>query len=100
MISCDGERLKISGDFLEVSAEVGCIIMGLYSEKNPDFVNYTMDCSVIASMALGEITEAERTLVYKDKTFNEGVNEVINSVKALRELTENIVENKKIERSS
>lgn len=95
MIICDKEMIKISGDFLEVSAEAGCIIMGLFSKNTPDFVIHTMDRSVIASMVLGQYTDAQRDIVYKDKTFNAGVNEVIKSVNALRELTQNIIENKK-----
>ncbi len=95
MISCDGERLKISGNFLDVAADVGCIIIGILSEKYPDFVNDIMYRSVVASMGAAGFEAGDRELLYKDKTFNEGVNEVINSVKALRKLTENIIETKK-----
>ena len=86
------ERLKITGDILEVSTEVACIILGILSKENPDFVNNVIYNSVISSMALGEFTDAERNIAYKDKTFKAGVNEVIKSVIALRELTENIIE--------
>ena len=68
--------------------------MGCSSKNHPDFVKNTFFRSVIVSMALGEFTEEEMALAYKDKTFNAGVNEVIESVKALRELTENIIEAK------
>lgn len=92
MISCDGDRLEISGDFLDVAAHVGCIIMGTLSEKHPDFVNDTIYRALIASMCAAGFEAADKEFLYKDKTFNSGVDEVINSLKALRELAEKIIE--------
>lgn len=95
MISCDRERLKISGDFMEVATELGCIIDGVFSQDHPDYVNNTLYRSVIASMAVSDFQPEDKNLLYYDKAFNEGVNEVINSVKALKELCDNIIETKK-----
>lgn len=92
MISCDGDRLKISGDFSDPDAYVGRIITGILTEKNPDFVNDTIYRTLIASMCAAGFETADKEFLYKDKTFNAGVDEVIKSLIALRELSENIIE--------
>ncbi len=91
MISCDGERLKVSGDFLEVSAEIGTIIICCMSQKFPGFVIRTLDRSIITSLSSGMFSDDEMQMLLKDEQFNAGIEETIKTIEALRELAQAIL---------
>ena len=91
MISYDGERLKMAGNFLEVSSEVGTIVACFMSNKYPDFVTRTFTRSIVASLSSGMFTDDEMHMLLKDEQFNAGIEETIKTIEALRELAQAIL---------
>ena len=94
MISYDGEKLKMSGDFLEVSAEVGTIVACFMGNKYPNFVTRTFTRSIIASLSSGMFTNDEMYMLLRNEHFNAGIEETIKTIEALRELAQAILTSK------
>ena len=94
MVKYENCCVKLSGNFIDVSTEIGTIITCFMSQKYPGFVINTLDRSIIASLSAGMFTDDEMHMLLKDKRFNAGIEETIKTVEALRELAQAILTSK------
>lgn len=94
MVKYEDGYIKMSGDFIEVSTEVGAIVACFMGNKYPDFVTRTFTRSIIASLSAGMFTDDEMRMLLKDEHFNAGINESIKTIEALRELAQTILTSK------
>lgn len=94
MVKYENSCVKLSGNFIDVSTEIGTIITCFISQKYPDFVIRTLDRSIIASLSAGMFTDDEMRMLLKDEHFNAGINESIKTIEALRELAQTILTSK------
>ena len=92
MVKCEDGYIKMSGDYVEVSSEVGTIVACFMSNKYPDFATRTFTRSIIASLSAGMFTADEMHMLLKDEYFNAGIEETIKTIEALREFAQAILE--------